>query len=200
MDFPSDKNVTDLSDQWMFGPALMPCPVYEYKARSRSVYFPEGGWYDFYTGEYISGGKRTEVSAPYERMPLYVKEGSIIPMGPAMQWSDEKPADDILLAVYAGKDASFTLYEDEGVNYNYEKGKYATIPITWDDKTRTLTIGERKGDFDGMLSARKFRIVVTDPSNPNAFDPDFKGKEISYSGEKVSVIIGTVPRAEPGLR
>ena len=187
MDFPADKEVVDLSDQWMFGPAIMPCPVYEYKARSRSVYFPKGGWYDFYTGEYLPGGERKEVAAPYERMPLYVKAGSIIPMGPAMQWSDEKPADDILLAVYAGKDAAFTLYEDENVNYNYEKGKYTLIPIIWDEEIRTLTIGERVGEFDGMLSTRKFRIMVTDPSNPNAYNPDFKGKEIEYNGAAVSV-------------
>lgn len=187
MDFPKDKEVVDLSDQWMFGPAFMPCPVYEYKARSRSVYFPEGGWYDFYTGKFIQGGNRSTVDAPYERMPLYVKAGSIVPMGPAMQWSDEKPADDILLAVYAGKDATFNLYEDENVNYNYEKGKFANIPISWNEATRTLTIGEREGEFDGMLKTRKFRILVTDPQHPNAYDPDAPGKVVEYNGTAVSV-------------
>ena len=187
MDFPKDKEVVDLSDQWMFGPAFMPCPVYEYKARSRSVYFPEGGWYDFYTGKFIQGGLRSTVDAPYERMPLYVKAGSIVPMGPAMQWSDEKPADDILLAVYAGKDATFNLYEDENVNYNYEKGKFANIPISWNEATRTLTIGEREGEFDGMLKTRKFRILVTDPQHPNAYDPDAPGKVVEYNGTAVSV-------------
>ena len=188
MDFPGDPEVRDLSDQWLFGPALMPCPVYEYKARSRSVYFPwDADWYDFYTGAYMVGGKRFTVDAPYGRMPLYVRAGSIIPIGPAMQWSDEKPADDILLAVYAGKDASFTLYEDENVNYNYEKGFFSRIPITWDEASRTLTIGEREGSFEGMLSTRKFRVVVTDPQHPNAYDPDAAGMEITYDGKPVSV-------------
>ena len=188
MDFPGDHEVRDLSDQWLFGPALMPCPVYEYKARSRSVYFPwDTDWYDFYTGKYMVGGKRITADAPYGRMPLYVRAGSIIPIGPDMQWSDEKPADDILLAVYAGKDASFTLYEDENVNYNYEKGFYSRIPITWDDASRTLTVGEREGSFEGMLQTRKFRVVVTDPAHPNAYDPDAPGVAVTYDGKPVSV-------------
>ena len=196
MDFPDDPQVRDISDQWMFGPALMPCPVYEYKARERTVYFPKGsGWYDFYTGFFIDPNTRplTEsegrafVRAPYSQMPLYVRAGSIIPIGPDMQWSDEKPADDILLAVYAGKDASFTLYEDENVNYNYEKGFYARIPITWDEASRTLTIGEREGSFEGMLQTRKFRVVVTDPAHPNAYDPDAPGVAVTYDGKPVSV-------------
>ena len=187
MDFPYDPQVRDLSDQWMFGPALMPCPVYEYKARSRSVWFPKGGWYDFYTGEYEPGECRKDVPAPFDRMPLYVRAGSIIPVGPEMQWSDEKPADNILLAVYAGRNASFTLYEDENVNYNYEKGLCASIPIKWDDASRTLTIGERQGSFPGMLQERTFRIVVTDPSHPQPWDPDAPGLEVQYDGSPVTV-------------
>ena len=195
MDFPDDPQVHDLSDQWLFGPALMPCPVYEYQARSRRVYFPKGGWYDFYTGQYIDTESRplvensgwAEVDAPYSRMPLYVRAGSIIPFGPAMQWSDEKPADDILLAVYAGKDACFNLYEDENVNYNYEKGFFANIPITWDEASRTLTIGERKGSFDGMLQNRTFRVVLAEPGRPWAYDPDAPGVTVQYDGKPVEV-------------
>ena len=185
MDFPGDPKVRDLSDQWMFGPALMPCPVYEYKARSREVYFPEGGWYDFYTGAYIAGGQTLTADAPYERIPLYVRAGSIIPFGPDMQWSDEKPADNIRLYVYAGRDADFTLYEDDGVTYGYEKGAYATIPIHWDDASRTLTLGERKGSFPGMLETRTFTVVVVDPEHPHAYDPDAAGTEIRYTGTEV---------------
>ncbi len=185
MDFPGDPKVRDLSDQWMFGPALMPCPVYEYKARSREVYFPEGGWYDFYTGAYIAGGQTLTADAPYERIPLYVRAGSIIPFGPDMQWSDEKPADNIRLYVYAGRDADFTLYEDDGVTYGYEKGAYATIPIHWDDASRTLTIGARKGSFPGMLEERTFTVVVVDPEHPHAYDPDAAGTEIRYTGTEV---------------
>ena len=120
-------------------------------------------------------------------MPLYVRAGSIIPFGPAMQWSDEKPADDILLVVYAGADASFNLYEDENVNYNYEKGFYANIPITWHDAARTLAIGERKGSFEGMLGSRKFRVVVVDPEHPWAYDPDAPGVAVSYDGRPIGV-------------
>ena len=184
---PGDPEVRDLSDQWLFGPALMPCPVYEYQARSRSVYFPAGGWYDFYSGAYLGDNGRKTVDAPYSRMPLYVRAGSIIPFGPAMQWSDEKPADDILLAVYAGKDACFNLYEDENVNYNYEKGFFANIPISWDEAGRTLTIGERKGTFDGMLQSRTFRVVLVEPGHPWAYDPDAPGVTVSYDGKPVEV-------------
>ena len=187
MDFPGDPKVRDLSDQWMFGPALMPCPVYEYKARSREVYFPEGGWYDFYTGAYIAGGQTLTADAPYERIPLYVRAGSIVPFGPDMQWSDEKPADNIRLYVYAGRDADFTLYEDDGVTYGYEKGAYAMIPIHWDDASRTLTLGERKGSFPGMLESRTFTVVVVDPAHPAGFVPDASGTEMLYDGKSLQM-------------
>ena len=157
MDFPGDAAVRDISDQWMFGPAFMPCPVYEYKARSREVYLPDGtGWYDFYTGSYLPGGQMLTADAPYGRMPLYVRAGSIVPFGPDMEWSDEKPADPLTLCIYPGADASFVLYEDENLNYNYEKGAYATVEFSWDDAARTLTIGERRGSFPGMLKERTF--------------------------------------------
>lgn len=187
MDFPDDPKVRDLSDQWLFGPALMPCPVYEYKARSREVYFPEGGWYDFYTGAYTAGAQTLTVSAPYERMPLYVRAGSIIPFGPDMQWSDEKPAENIRLYVYAGRDADFTLYEDDGLTYGYEKGACACIPIHWDDADRTLTIGERQGSFPGMLQERTFTVVVVDPAHPRGFAPDAAGQEVAYNGAAVTL-------------
>ena len=172
MDYPSDPEVRDLSDQWMFGPALMPCPVYEYKARSRSVYFPEGGWYDFYTGKYIQGGQRLTVEAPYERIPLYARAGSIVAFGPEMEWSDEKQAEKIHLVVYAGKDARFTLYEDDGTTYAYEKGEYSTIEFEWLDDSRRMEIKDREGAFPGMLHDRIFCFTVVDPKNPLPCDPD----------------------------
>ena len=190
MDFPDDPEVTDLTDQWMFGPALMPCPVSTYKARTRRVHFPSGAiWYDFYTGKLIRGGQTLEVDAPYERIPVFVRGGSILPTGPEMQWSDEKPADDILLTVYAGADAGFLLYEDENTNYHYEKGAFSTIPLLWSEKTRTLTVGMRRGEFPGMLRERTFRVVVIDPASPAPFDPDAEGIRIPYSGTSVSVTI-----------
>jgi alpha-D-xyloside xylohydrolase len=186
MDWPADPQARDLDDQWMFGPALMPCPVSEYGARSRGVYFPEGGWYDFYSGAWISGSRSLTVDAPYERMPLYVRAGSIIPFGPEMQWSDEKPADVIRLYVYAGADAEFTLYEDDGLTFAYEEGAFARIPIRWDDATRTLTVGAREGSFPGMLQQRRFVVVVVDPAHPHAYDPDAEGLVLDYLGETIN--------------
>ena len=172
MDYPTDPRVFDIGDQWMFGPALMACPVSEYKARSREVFFPQGGWYDFYSNKYIEGGQTLTVDAPYERIPVFVRAGSILPLGPQMQWSDEKPADLIHILVYEGADGQFTLYEDEGTNYNYEKGKYATITFTYDDTHRQLTISKRKGSFKGMLKERKFNIVFVKKGQPIPLDLD----------------------------
>ena len=189
MDFGSDRKVLDIKDQWMFGPALMACPVGYYKARNRSVYFPQQtGWYDLYTGEHVDGGQSLIVDAPYERIPVFVREGSIIPFGPEIQYCDEKPADNIILYVYAGKDGQFQLYEDEGTNYNYEKGKYATIDITYDDASKTVTFGPRNGQFDGMLKQRTFTIVYVTPDNARelTFAPQ-AGTLVPYSGKQVSV-------------
>ncbi|MCR4835439.1 MAG: DUF5110 domain-containing protein [Bacteroidaceae bacterium] len=172
MDYPTEPRVFDIGDQWMFGPALMACPVSEYKARSREVFFPQGGWYDFYSNKYIQGGQTLTVDAPYERIPVFVRAGSILPIGPQMQWSDEKPADLIHILVYEGADGQFTLYEDEGTNYNYEKGKYATITFTYDDTHRQLTISKRKGSFKGMLKERKFNIVFVKKGQPIPLDLD----------------------------
>ena len=195
MDFGNDGNVHDIKDQWMFGPSLMACPVSEYKARNRAVYFPAGrAWYDLYTGAQVidgtMGNRRLVVDAPYERIPVYVPEGSIIPFGPAMEWSDEKPADTITLYVYAGRDAEFTLYEDEGTNYNYEKGKYATIGISYDDAARTVTIGQRNGSFDGMLKQRCFNIVYVTRENARPLNLDkTDGQTVEYNGRPQTIAL-----------
>ena len=189
MDFNGDENVLDIPDQWMFGPALMACPVGYYKARNRSVYFPEQcGWYDFYTGEFIEGGQRLIVDAPYEKIPVFVREGSIIPFGPEIQYCDEKPAELINLYIYAGADATFQLYEDEGTNYNYEKGKYSTIDISYDDAAKTVTFGKRSGSFNGMLKNRRFNIVLVTKDQPrelNLENPE--GQMVQYNGKAMTV-------------
>lgn len=183
MDFAADARVTNIGDQFMFGPALMAAPVYEYGARTRSMYFPAGtGWYDFYTGRYTEGGQQLTVDAPYERIPLYVREGSILPMGDVMQYTDERPADNVTLLVYTGRDASFTLYEDEGVNYNYEKGQYATIPFTYNEAEGTLTIGDRQGEYPGMLTERTFYVVPVSKAKPQQPDGKPEGVRIQYNG------------------
>ena len=189
MDHGNDREVLNIKDQWMLGPALMACPVGYYKARNRSVYFPaHTGWYDLYTGEYIDGGQRLMVDAPYEQIPVYVPEGSIIPFGPAMEWSDEKPAELINLYIYAGRDGNFQLYEDEGVNYNYERGQYATIDIHYDDAARTVTFGTRKGQFPGMLKQRRFNIVLITKEAPKQLDLNTpEGKMIQYNGKEMKV-------------
>jgi len=184
MDFMADANVLNISDTYMFGPAFMAAPVYEYGARTRDIYFPEcEGWYDFYTGRYQEGGVRRTVDAPYDRMPLYVRAGSVVPFGPDMKWSDEKPADVIDLYVYQGADGSFTLYEDENVNYNYEKGAYAMIDFTYDDSMRLLSIGEYKGEFPGRLEERTFNVI------PVSKDGVGKAKTVKYNGLAMKVVL-----------
>jgi alpha-D-xyloside xylohydrolase len=187
MDFNGDKEVENIGNQWMFGPALMACPVGYYKARNRSVYFPaQTGWYNLYTNEYIEGGQRLVVDAPYEQIPVFVREGSVIPFGPEMEWSDEKPAELINLYVYAGQNGQFQLYEDEGTNYNYEKGKYATIDITYDEAMKTVTFGARKGSFPGMLKNRRFNVVYITKDHPQPLNLDNpEGKLVEYNGKTV---------------
>lgn len=188
MDFYVDKKVQHIGDQFMFGPAFMICPVYTYEACEREVYFPEGSnWYDFYTGKLILGGQRLKVDAPYERIPLYIREGAIIPVGPEIQYTDENPAETIVLYIYRGQDGNFTLYEDEGINYNYEKGACSTIPFNYNDTDGTLTIGDREGEFNGMLKERTFVIIPVSKENPKAFQPDGQGESVHYDGHKQTI-------------
>ena len=191
MDFNGDKEVENIGNQWMFGPALMACPVGYYKARNRSVYFPKQcGWYNLYTNEYVEGGQSLVVDAPYEQIPVFVREGAIIPFGPEMEWCDEKPAELINLYIYAGQNGAFQLYEDEGVNYNYEKGKFATIDITYDDVDKTVKFGARKGSFNGMLKNRRFNIVLITKDAPKPLNLDNpQGIMVQYNGKEVSVNI-----------
>jgi alpha-D-xyloside xylohydrolase len=165
MDFRSDTNVFEIKDQYLFGPSLMACPVTQAHATRRPVYLPAGtGWVDFWTGESHAGGRTITAAAPIQTMPLFVRAGSIIPYGPAIEYAMETN-NPIELRVYRGADGAFTLYEDEGDNYNYEKGKYATIPITWNEADQKLTIGRRRGKFPGMLKNRTFRIVWVSPGH-----------------------------------
>ena len=190
MDFNGDDNVYDIKDQWMFGPALMACPVGEYQKYSRNVYLPkQKGWYDFYTGKHYAGGQTIVADAPFDKIPVFVPEGSILPVGPEMEWSDQKKAELIDLYVYAGKDGSYTLYEDEGTNYNYEKGKYAMIDFKYNDAQKTLTIGARKGSFDGMLQKRRFNVILVKAQNNQGVNlaKAPKGKMVKYAGQAVTV-------------
>jgi alpha-D-xyloside xylohydrolase len=191
MDFPDDVSVRNIGDQFLFGPSLLINPVYTYHATERSVYLPAGrGWYDLYTGRHYQGGAEILADAPYGRIPVFVKEGSIIPTGPELQYSDEKPADPIVLYVYTGADGSFTLYEDENLNYNYEKGAFAQVDISYKESTRTITIGERKGSFAGMLKSRTFYIKPISKDKPAAMDFEKAGaKMVKYSGREIRVTL-----------
>lgn len=186
MNFPGDANVLNINDQFLFGPSLLVNPVTQPGVTSRKLYLPGGvGWYDFYRGEYYRGGQTVEAAAPYERMPLFVKAGSIVPLGPELQYTDEKPASEITLLVYAGADATFELYEDEGTNYNYEQGKYSAITFTYRDSTGELHISDREGSFEGMLTRRTFRIVYVQPKMPQGLDTLLSVTQtVQYTGKK----------------
>ncbi|MBK7489049.1 MAG: DUF5110 domain-containing protein [Bacteroidales bacterium] len=189
MDFSLDTEVFDIADQYMFGPSLMVNPVTEYKVRSRKVYLPSAyGWYDVRTGRHYAGGTVIEADAPYEWMPLFAREGSLIPTGPDIQYTGEKEADPLTLWVYAGADGAFELYEDEGDNYNYEDGAYTLIPLTWNEAERTLTIGKREGEYRGMLHERTVNVIMVSENRAVKLDfgrpPD---KSVKYSGEEIKV-------------
>jgi alpha-D-xyloside xylohydrolase len=174
----------------MFGPAFLVAPVTTYQARDRNVYLPPttGGWYNFWSGKNIAGGQTIDAPAPYDAMPLFIRAGSIIPFGPDIQYTGEKPADPITLCVYTGADGQFTIYEDDGLTYDYEKKAFATIPIHWDDKSRTLTIGKREGSFNGMLQKRTFNVVLVSKDKPVGFSFTPKAdKSVSYDGAIVTV-------------
>jgi alpha-D-xyloside xylohydrolase len=186
MDFPSDRTARELSDEYMFGPALLIAPVTQYKQRSRPVYLPtEADWYDYWTGRPAASGN-ISAPAPYDQMPIFVKAGAILPYGPPMQYVGEKPSDPITLFVYAGANGNFVLYEDQGTTFDYEKGAFSQIRIHWQDATRTLTIGKRSGTFPGMLDHRTFQIVLASRAKPAAFSPTVPiSKSVRYTGSEL---------------
>jgi len=188
MDFRSDTRALNVGDQFMFGPALLVSPVTEPGADTRRMYLPKATWYDFWSGQKQDGARMIDAAAPLDRIPLFVRAGSIIPVGPDLQYAAEKPADPIELRVYRGADGTFTVYEDENDGYNYEKGVYATIPIHWDDAAQTLTVGERKGSFPGMLKSRTFRVVFVGENHGAGIDiTERADKTVSYTGESLVV-------------
>lgn len=151
------------------------------------VYLPQGArWFDFWTGQTLEGGQTLQREVPIDIMPIYVRAGSILPWGPAVQYSTEKKWDNLTIRIYPGADAEFTLYEDEFDNYNYEKGAYSTIALKWNDQDRTLTIDDRQGSYKGMLKNRKFNLIVVEPGK-GCGDGDSAtfDKSVSYRGKKV---------------
>ena len=167
-DFANDINVFKIDDQYMFGPAIMVCPVVIEGARERDVYLPEcSGWYDYWTGSFYEGGKYVTTDAPKEKLPLFIKAGSIIFEGDNIEYTDQKPLDPLYVHVYSGDDARMTLYEDEGDSYRYENGEYTEIVFSWDDREKSLSISDRKGSYDGMIENRKINIKVINSQGEN---------------------------------
>jgi alpha-D-xyloside xylohydrolase len=206
-DFRDDAAVYGLRDQYMFGPAFLVNPVTEPAGapagaggQTRPVYLPRGGWYDFWTGKKFAGGQTLQAPAPIDVLPLYVRAGSIVPMGPRMEYATEKPADTIELRIYPGADGQFGLYEDENETYNYEKGQFATIGFSWKDKERLLTIGDSKGSFPGQLKKRVFRVVVVEEGKGIGEDVTATvDKVVPYAGKAVMVkIVPPATGVKPG--
>jgi alpha-D-xyloside xylohydrolase len=190
MDFAADPRALQVKDQFMCGPALMVTPVTTCQERMRSVYLPTGSsWFDFWTGSAAVAGA-VQAPAPYDAIPVHVRGGSIVPMGPELAYTSEKPADPVTLWVYGGANGSFSLYEDDGSTYGYEKGAFSRIPLTWNDATRTLTIGKREGTFPGMLAMRTFQVVLVTAGKAVAFSfTPTADKTVPYTGEEVAVPI-----------
>jgi alpha-D-xyloside xylohydrolase len=200
MDFSSDKKVLNIDDQYMFGKSILVCPVTERMynqngkadfstVKKRELYLPAGtNWIDFWTGEMIKGRQIITKETPIDIMPLYVKAGSIIPIGPDVQYAEEKEWDNLEIRIYEGADGEFTLYEDENDNYNYEKGLYSTITFNWNDGSKTLTISDREGSFPGMLTERKFNIVMVSENKGNGMDKASSyDKTVKYNGNSISI-------------
>jgi alpha-D-xyloside xylohydrolase len=191
-DFADDALARDLTDQYLFGPSVMVSPVTTYQSRTRSVYLPANAkWYDFWTGKQLDGGQRIDADTPYDAIPLHVRAGAILPFGPEEKFVGERPADPITLYVYTGADGDFTLYEDDGLTYGYERGAFSRIPLHFDDRQRTLTIGARHGEFPQMLKRRTFQIVFVTPDRPVGFSFDPKPDQaVEYNGAAVMVNVG----------
>ncbi|WP_296952930.1 TIM-barrel domain-containing protein [uncultured Massilia sp.] len=188
MDFPHDERVKDVKDQYMFGPAFMVAPVTRYRARQRTVVFPAGAdWVDFDTGMRHEGGSTATVDAPADRIPVFLRAGSIVATGPVTQYVDEKPDAPIVLQVVAGASGKATLYEDDGVSNGYQRGEATRIPFSWDDRTGTVTIGARAGSYPGMVARRRFKVRVLRPGVVPAADLDAADRTVDYDGKPVTI-------------
>ena len=204
MDFPKDSKVYDIDNEYLLGKSFLVSPVTDSlytsratgntvsdfsKVKTQKVYLPEGtAWFDFWTGKTFTGGQWIEKQVPIDIMPLYVKAGAVIPMGPLLQYTAEKKSDPLEIRVYPGADGSFELYEDENDNYNYEKGAYSLIRLVWSNTSKTLTIENRKGVFKGMLNERNFNITLVNEQHGTGADVVLHpSKSVKYSGKMITV-------------
>jgi alpha-D-xyloside xylohydrolase len=186
MDFPADRRAWNVADQYMFGPAFLVAPATRFRARSRQVYLPAGAtWYDFQTGRTHAGGRTIDADAPFERMPLFVRAGSIVPLGPQIQHTAEARGGPLTLHVYTGADGAFSLYEDDGTSRQYLSGAFARIPMRWNEQAGTLTIGRREGSFPGMAERREIRVRWYRPGGARLLELDGRADEtVTYDGHQ----------------
>jgi alpha-D-xyloside xylohydrolase len=189
MDWRTDENTRDISDQFMFGPAILVSPVVKENATHRSLYLPDAtAWYDFWSGDTLKGSREIDSEAPLDRIPVFVRAGSILPLGPEVEYTGEKPAGPIELRIYTGADGNFELYQDAGDTYDYENGAHAIIPLHWSESSRTLTIDDRKGSYPGVPANMEFHIVWVSPSHGTGDTVEAKPDRIvQYAARRVSV-------------
>jgi alpha-D-xyloside xylohydrolase len=191
MDFAGDTKALQQKYEYMFGSAFLVAPVVSEGVENWDVYLPENksGWFNFWTSKKYKGGQTVATAASLSTIPVYVKSGSVIPMDDKMQYTNEKPAENLEIRVYTGADGKFELYEDEGVNYNYEKGAYSIIPFEWNEKKQTLTIGKRQGkSFNGLIENRIFNIVWVDESNGTGLENGKANVSVKYNGNNVKIL------------
>ena len=187
MDWRDDVEAQNTGDEYLFGPAILVSPVTRRARPPAASICPKPPGTTSGPAKQVEGAQRIQADAPLSKLPLYVRAGSIVPMGPRMEWTTEKPADPIELRIYPGADGDFTLYEDENDDYAYEKGAHATIAMHWDDAAKTLTFGAREGSFPGMLAERTFHIVVVGKDDGTGIAESTQANAITYKGDKLSV-------------
>jgi alpha-D-xyloside xylohydrolase len=188
MDFPKDTTAISQAYQYMFGTSFLVAPITKPSIKEWNVYLPSSvKWFDFWTGKRFEGGQTIQTAAPLDKIPLFVKAGSIVPMGKFLQYTSEKPMDTLEIRVYAGANGKFNLYSDEGDNYNYEKGNYTITPFVWNEQQQTLTIEKQQGDFAGALKKRVFNIVWVKENEGTGIEISKKVKSVMYNGEKIIV-------------
>jgi len=188
MDFNGDTVALNQPFEFMFGKSLLVAPITAPNVSQWNIYLPRSnGWFDFWTGQRYQGGHTVKTAVHKDRIPLFVKAGSIIPLGKLVQFSGQLPADTVEIRIYRGADGTFDLYEDEGDNYNYEKGNYTVIPFAWNDKSQTLTISKRQGHYPGSIDNRVFQIVLVSESNGTGIESNNVKKQIRYNGNKVMI-------------
>jgi alpha-D-xyloside xylohydrolase len=188
MDFLTDTAVYNLNDEFMFGPSILVCPVYEPDQNKKEIYLPKSnGWYDFFTGEFYKSNQSIVANTPYEHIPIYIKAGSIVPVGPVIQYALQQSKEPVTLFVYTGADANFYLYYDDGVSYQYEKGKYVKIPLHYSEKDKKLVLEKPLGEMKTFFDRLQFKVVFISPEQKKSLFDNKIAKIVEYSGNEIVV-------------